>query len=240
MTDCVGCASCAAAGGGASSRAAPKTLQQWVVRVRAQACGLCAPCACLRCARTSRHRCTWPPCARLPARAVSSVCSCSFVVGPTSMVKALARLRRRRPPSRPVCRRLCGRTLRDRTLCDCALCDCALRDCVLCATMLLRMFALLCDCALRDRVLCATMLLRMFALYTPQCYCAGLHCTRHNAIAHVCIVRARAMRVLVACVCALRAGALCLCRGSPMYTLLRASTSRRRRHHCLVRRHRSR
>ena len=43
---------------------------------------------------------------------------------------------------------------------------------------------------------------------------------RHNAIAHVCIVRARAMRVLVACVCALRAGALCLCRGSPMYTLL--------------------
>ena len=64
------------------------------------------------------------------------------------------------------------------------------------------------------------MLLRMFALYTPQCYCAGLHCTRHNAIAHVCIVRACAMRVLVACVCALRAGALCLCRGSPMYTLL--------------------
>ena len=99
-----------------SSRAAPKTLQQWVVRVRAQACGLCAPRACLRCARTSRHRCTWPPCARLPARAVSSVCSCSFVVGPTSIVKALARLRRRRPPSCPVCRRLCGHALRDRTL----------------------------------------------------------------------------------------------------------------------------
>ena len=53
---------------------------------------------------------------------------------------------------------------------------------------------------------------------------------RHHAIAHVCIVRARAMhvcivraramRVLVACVCALRAGALCLCRDLPMYTLL--------------------
>ena len=183
-------------GGGAGSRAAPETLQQWVVRVRAQACGLCAPRACLRCARTLRRRCTWPPCACLPARAVSSVCSCSFVVGPTSMVKALARLRRRRPPSRPVC----GRALR----------DCALCDCVRCAAMLLRMFALLCDCALRDCVLCATMLLRVFALYTPRCYCAGLHCTRHNAVAHVCIVRARAMRVLVACVCALRAGALYL------------------------------
>ena len=53
---------------------------------------------------------------------------------------------------------------------------------------------------------------------------------RHHAIAHVyivraramhvCIVRARAMRVLVACVCALRAGALCLRRDLPMYTLL--------------------
>ena len=43
---------------------------------------------------------------------------------------------------------------------------------------------------------------------------------RHHAIAHVCIVRARAMCVLVACVCALRAGALCLCRDLPMYTLL--------------------
>ena len=43
---------------------------------------------------------------------------------------------------------------------------------------------------------------------------------RHHAIAHVCSVRARAMRVLVACVCALRAGALCLCRDLPMYTLL--------------------
>ena len=42
----------------------------------------------------------------------------------------------------------------------------------------------------------------------------------HDAIAHVCIVRARAMRVLVACVCALRAGALCLCRDLSMYTLL--------------------
>ena len=164
-------------GGGASSRAAPKTLQQWVVRVQAQACGLCAARACLRCARTSRHRCTWPPCARLPARAVSSVCSCSFVVGPTSMVKALARLRRRRPPSRPVCRRLCGHALRDRTLRDCALCDCALRDRALCAQI-------------------PTMLLRMFAL------CAPVLC------------------VLVACVCALRAGALCLCRDLPMYTLL--------------------
>ena len=113
----------------------------------------------------SRHRCTWPPCARLPARAVSSVCSCSFVVGPTSMVKPLARLGRRRPPSRPVCRRLCGHALRDCTLCNCALCDCALRDRALCAqiaTMLLRMFALCapvlcvlvaCVCALRDGAL---------------------------------------------------------------------------------------
>ena len=167
-------------GGGASSRAAPKTLQQWVVRVRAQVCGLCAPRACLRCARTLRHRCTWPPCARLPARAVSSVCSCSFVVGPTSMVKPLARLGRRRPPSRPVCRRLCGHALRDRTLCDYALCDCALRPA-------------------RSR---------------------PVRPNRHHAIAHVCIVRARSMRVLVACVCALRAGALCLCRGLPMYTFL--------------------
>ena len=146
-------------------------LQQWVVRVRAQACGLCAPRACLRCARTLRHRCTWPPCARLPARAVSSVCSCSFVVGPTSIVKALARLRRRRPPSRSVCRRLCGHALRDCTLCNCALCDCALRDRALCAqiaTMLLRMFALcapvLCVCWLRAFAPCAL----------GRCVCAGI------------------------------------------------------------------
>ena len=57
----------------------------------------------------------------------------------------------------------------------------------------------MCDCALRDRALCAqiaTMLLRMFAL------CAPVLC------------------VLVACVCALRAGALCLCRDLPMHPFL--------------------
>ena len=47
---------------------------------------------------------------------------------------------------------------------------------------------------------------------------------RHDAVAQVCVVRARVMRVCAACACALRAGAVragavCLCRGLPTYSL---------------------
>ena len=47
---------------------------------------------------------------------------------------------------------------------------------------------------------------------------------RHDAVAQVCVVRARVMRVCAACACALRAGAVragavCLCRGLPTNSL---------------------
>ena len=97
------------------------------------------------------------------------------------MVKPLARLGRRRPPSRPVCRRLCGHALRDCTLCNCALCDCALRDrarCAQIATMLLRMFALcapvLCMFALCAPVLCVCWLRAFAPCALGRCVCAGV------------------------------------------------------------------